>query len=156
MRLKATEFATLILTALVMGVFWGTWFTLTRSLNDFSPAEFIHIGKVIIANVAGPMSVLMPLTLLSMLLAVWQVYRINKSTFYLYLASFLLMIVTLIITLAVMVPIDNQIAVWSPESIPANWESLRRTWDNFHTVRTFTSILSFGAFCLGTLVRDLN
>jgi uncharacterized membrane protein len=153
MRLKATEFASLILLALVMGVFWGTWFTLTRSLSDFSPAEFVHIGKVIIANVGGPMSVLMPLTLLVMLLAMLQVYKTNKNAFYLYLVSFLLMIVTLIITLVVMVPIDNQIATWLPETLPANWQSLRQTWDNFHTVRTITSILSFAALCFGSLIR---
>lgn len=34
MKLKAIEFFTLVLAALVMGVFWGTWFTLTRSLPD--------------------------------------------------------------------------------------------------------------------------
>ena len=54
MKLRAVEFAALILSALVMGVFWGTWFTLTRSLDNFSAAEFIHIGKTIISNVAIP------------------------------------------------------------------------------------------------------
>src|SRR5215831_16492836 len=47
-----SEFFALMLSALVMGVFWGTWFTLTRSIHDFSAEEFIHIGKTIIANVA--------------------------------------------------------------------------------------------------------
>src|SRR6266566_1763960 len=67
MKLKVIEFTTLILAALVMGVFWGTWFTLTRSIPDFSATEFIHIGKTIIANVAVPMAILMPVTLLMML-----------------------------------------------------------------------------------------
>src|SRR5215470_15259245 len=31
MKLRSLEFVSLILSALVMGVFWGTWFTLTRS-----------------------------------------------------------------------------------------------------------------------------
>ena len=39
---------------LITGVFWGTWFTLTRSIESFSSEEFVHIGKVIIANVAVP------------------------------------------------------------------------------------------------------
>ncbi|HET7178712.1 MAG TPA: hypothetical protein VFI14_03270, partial [Chryseosolibacter sp.] len=60
---------TLFLLMLVTGVFWGTWFTLTRSLESFSSDEFTHIGKVIIANVAWPMRILMPATILGMILS---------------------------------------------------------------------------------------
>ena len=121
MKLKAAEFATLILSALVMGVFWGTWFTLTRSIHNFSAAEFIHIGKTIIGNVAIPMSIIMPLTLLCMLIAILLSRRVNRSSFYLYTLSFILMIATLVITIVVEVPIDNQIKNWTEATIPANW-----------------------------------
>lgn len=57
----------LTLVMLVTGVFWGTWFTLTRSLAEFPPDNFIRIGKTIIANVATPMSILMPVTLVVLL-----------------------------------------------------------------------------------------
>jgi uncharacterized membrane protein len=153
MKLKVIEFATLILAALVMGVFWGTWFTLTRSIPDFSAAEFIHIGKTIIANVAVPMAILMPVTLLMMLVAMWLSFRVNRSSFYLYALSFLLMIITLIVTVGVEVPIDNQIKTWTAATVPANWESLRHTWDHFHTTRTFTSIASVGFFAWGMIRR---
>ena len=59
MKSKIIDFAALFLLALVTGVFWETWFTLTRSIETFSAAEFIHIGKTIIANVAVPMRILM-------------------------------------------------------------------------------------------------
>ena len=153
MKLKVIEFTALLLAALVMGVFWGTWFTLTRSIPDFSAAEFVHIGKTIIANVAVPMAILMPLTLLMMLAAIWQSRRINKSSFYFYISSFLLMVITLIITVAIEVPIDNQIKTWTASTAPANWESLRHTWDQFHTIRTFTSIASVGFFAWGMTKR---
>jgi len=94
MKLKTAEFFALMFAALVMGVFWGTWFTLTRSLPDFSAAEFIHIGKTIIANVAIPMSIIMPATLLLMLITILLSRRLSKSSFYLYIFSFLLMVVT--------------------------------------------------------------
>jgi uncharacterized membrane protein len=153
MKLKSIEFTGLMLTALVTGVFWGTWFTLTRSLENFSPAEFIHIGKTIIANVAVPMSVLMPVTLLLMLLALWQSFKTNRSSFYWYGLSFISMIITLIITVAVEVPIDNQIKTWSVQNIPSNWQSLRHIWNQFHTARTFSAIASLGFFALGILNR---
>jgi hypothetical protein len=109
MKLKNLEFITLLLSALVMGVFWGTWFTLTRSIPDFSAAEFIHIGKVIIANVAVPMAILMPLTLLLMIVTMVLSRRVNRTAHVFYILSFLFMVITLIITVGVEVPIDNQI-----------------------------------------------
>ena len=153
MKLKGIEFISLMLAALVMGVFWGTWFTLTRSIHDFSAAEFIHIGKTIIDNVAIPMRILMPATLLLMLIAVLLSRHINKYSFYLYSISFLLMVITLIITVAVEVPIDNQIKTWTETSLPENWESIRQKWGMFHTLRTFTSIASVGFFVWGIMKR---
>jgi uncharacterized membrane protein len=153
MKLKIVEFFALILSALVMGVFWGTWFTLTRSIHDFSAAEFIHIGKVIIDNVAMPMRIIMPLALLLLLLAAWRSRHVNSTSFYLYSAAFVLMLVTLIITVAVEVPIDNQIKTWTPDNMPADWASLRQRWDVFHTTRTFTSIASVAFFIWGLVNR---
>jgi uncharacterized membrane protein len=153
MKLKAIEFISLLLSSLVMGVFWGTWFTLTRTIHDFSAAEFIHIGKTIISNVAVPMSIIMPATLLFMLIAVLLSWRGNRNTFYLYILSFALMVFTLIITVGVEVPIDNQIKTWTATTLPADWESLRRKWDLFHTIRTFTSIASVAFFAWGVIIR---
>jgi uncharacterized membrane protein len=153
MKLKAIEFSGIMLTALVMGVFWGTWFTLTRSIPDFSAAEFIHIGKTIIANVAVPMAIIMPATLLCMLAAVLLSRSVNRYAFYLYSIAFLLMVVTLIITVGVEVPIDNQIKTWTSATLPSNWELLRQRWDHYHTVRTFTAIGSLGFFVWGVIKR---
>ncbi|WP_276503636.1 DUF1772 domain-containing protein [Terrimonas pollutisoli] len=151
MKQKPVLFITIILLMLVTGVFWGTWFTLTRSLENFSAGEFIHIGKTIIANVAVPMRIIMPAALAFLLLSMWSSYKTNKAVFWLFTISFVLMVVTLIITVAVEVPIDNQIKNWTAETVPANWQSLRQTWDEFHTIRTFTSIASFGFYMSGML-----
>ena len=151
MKQKPVAFITIILLMLITGVFWGTWFTLTRSLQDFSAGEFIHIGKTIIANVAVPMRIIMPAALLFLLLSMWSSYKTNRTVFWLNTISFVLMVVTLIITVAVEVPIDNQINTWTVETVPANWTSLRQIWDEFHTIRTFASIASFSFYSTGIL-----
>ena len=138
---------------LITGVFWGTWFTLTRSLEDFSAGEFIHIGKTIIANVAVPMSIIMPAALIFLAWSMWGSFKTNRTAFWLYTLAFALMVVTLIITVAVEVPIDNQIKNWTVENVPANWQSLRQTWNEFPTIRTFTSIASFSFYAAGILKR---
>ena len=36
--IKAVQFVTLLLFALVTGVFWGTWFSLSRSMAAITPS----------------------------------------------------------------------------------------------------------------------
>jgi len=60
-------------------------FTLTRALESFTAAEFMHIGKTIIANVAVPMRLLMPASLLFMLLTLWLHPAKRSASFYLLL-----------------------------------------------------------------------
>ena len=79
MKLKTIEFTGLMLAAPVTGVFLGTWFTLTRWLENFSAAEFIHIGKTIIGNIAIAMRILMPAILLVMLTTVWQTFKTLRT-----------------------------------------------------------------------------
>jgi uncharacterized membrane protein len=151
MKIKIIHFIPLFLLLLVTGVFWGTWFTLTRSLDEFSASEFIHIGKVIIANVAVPMSIIMPLCILFMVLSVLY-YPEKKSTgFYLNILALVLMLITLSITLLILVPIDDRIKEWTTSTMPLNWELIRSRWDYYHALRTFSSLASFGCFALSIL-----
>lgn len=146
MKRKLIYFIALFLLMLVTGVFWGTWFTLTRSLESFSSDEFIHIGKVIVNNVSIWMRILMPLCMIMMILALWY-YRYKRSTgFYLGLAAFFLIIISLIITLTIMVPIDRQIIQWNSTSVPPQWEYIRDRWKLFHALRTLCTLSSFGCF----------
>jgi uncharacterized membrane protein len=140
----------LILVMLVTGVFWGTWFTLTRSLDIFPPDNFLRIGKTIISNVAVPMSILMPLTIIVLIWLCAITWKSRSSSYFL-LIALALMILTTIITVAVEVPIDNQIKSWTVETIPTDWVQLRLKWNHFHTLRTFTSILSFVSLSVGVV-----
>ena len=151
MKTKLIQFISLFLLLLVTGVFWGTWFTLTRSIENFTAEEFIHIGKTIIANVAVPMSIIMPSCILFMILSLWF-YSLKKSLgFYLGVAAFILIIITLLITLLILVPIDNQIKQLTSSTVPADWKAIRSHWKFFHAVRTFTSLASFGCFVLSIM-----
>ena len=50
----------MLLFSLVTGVFWGTWFSLSRAIGALTPATFLEVGHTMIGNLGGPMSVLMP------------------------------------------------------------------------------------------------
>src|SRR5690348_4468461 len=126
--LQIIRFFSLAFLMLITGVFWGTWFSLSRSIEKFAPASFLAIGKVIIGNLARPMRVLMPLTILLMLAGLLLIPSKAGLDFYASLLSFVLIVAALLITLLVEVPIDNRIREWTPATLPGNWEALRDRW----------------------------
>lgn len=141
MTLKIAQFLTTMLFALVMGVFWGTWFSLSRSIGRFHPQTFLDIGQTAIRNLAVPMAILMPLSLLSALIMLALLPK-KSMAFVFAIMAFVLMVGALVVTLGVEVPIDNQIKVWTIATLPANWEMLRDRWEFYHGVRTFVSIFA--------------
>jgi len=153
MKLRVAQFSTIILFALVMGVFWGTWFALSRSIVTFRPQTFLDIGQTAIRNLAVPMSILMPLSLVSALTLMALLPK-RSAAFALALAGFLLMVCALIVTLAVEVPIDNQIKVWTIATLPTDWQASRDKWEFYHAVRTVMSIAALAAVTASALSRD--
>jgi uncharacterized membrane protein len=88
------------------------------------------------------MAILLPLALLSALASLLLLWRAGgpMAAFWWVLAGFLLMAAALVITLAVEVPIDNQIQDWTAATLPGDWRSIQSRWEVFHTIRTLLSI----------------
>ena len=150
---RAAQTATVVLFALVMGVFWGTWFSLSRTMSRLSAETFLAVGHEMIRNLGVPMAILLPVALLSALVTLALLWRAGRgSAFWWLLAGFLLMVAALVITLAVEVPIDNQIETWTAATLPADWRSIRARWELFHTIRTFLSIAAVVAVTVSGVV----
>jgi uncharacterized membrane protein len=150
--IKAIQFVTLLLFSLVTGVFWGTWFSLSRSMAAITPGTFLEVGRLMIANLGGPMSVLMPMTLLSALvLCVLLVRRQQHRASLFASAALILMAVALVITLVVNVPIDRQIQSWTTATLPSDWIVIRDRWEFYHGLRTLVSLASLVCLFASTL-----
>jgi uncharacterized membrane protein len=152
-RTRVAQATTIVLFALVMGVFWGTWFSLSRTMDQLSPETFLAVGQEMIRNLGTPMAILLPLSLLSALvtLALLWPHR-HAAAFWWLAAGFLLMLAALVITLAVEVPIDNQIEAWTVATLPGNWRSIQSRWELWHTIRTFASIAAVITVTVGAVV----
>lgn len=151
MKLKLAQFSTNILFALVMGVFWGTWFALSRSIAVLRAQTFLDIGHATIRNLGVPMSILMPLSLVSAIIVLVLLPKRSKA-FALALGGFLLMVAALIVTLGIEVPIDRLIEQWSVATLPTNWQQLRDRWEFYHAIRTFVSIGALGLTTASSLI----
>jgi uncharacterized membrane protein len=144
-RLRIVQFVNIFLFALITGVFWGTWFSLSRSIAAIRPETFLEIGHTMIVNLARPMSILMPAALICCAILIVMLRRDRHAGgLYLAIASFVLMVVALVITLTVNVPIDGEINQWTVGTLPADWMAIRDRWEFYHALRTFASLGSFG------------
>jgi uncharacterized membrane protein len=136
----AAHATTIVLFSLVMGVFWGTWFSLSRTMDQLSGETFVAVGHQMIRNLGVPMAILLPLALLSALVTLVLLWPGRAAAWWWLAAGFLLMLAALVITLAVEVPIDNKIETWTAATLPGDWRSIQSRWELWHTIRTFASI----------------
>ena len=67
---------------------------------------------------------------------------------WLFSASALLMLTSLLITVKVEVPMNRLIATWNAAAPPATWAAIRDRWLMFHRLRTTSGV---GAFLLAIL-----
>jgi len=149
--IRAVQGLTIMLFALVMGVFWGTWFSLSRTMDRLRAQTFLDVGQQMIHDLAVPMAILMPAALLSAVAAVVLQWRVRPTAALWQLAGFLLMAAALAVTLLVEVPIDNQIKIWTVQTLPADWRSVQTRWELFHTIRTMLSIAALAAVTIAAL-----
>lgn len=136
---------------LVNGVFWGPWFALHRSLSIFNASEFLKIVKTLAANMGKTMAVMMPLCILVTLGSVFVYPEKDTIGFYLCILSLIFILGSLIITMAVELPIVNEIRQCTVETLPANWEAKRDRWVKFHGYRIIAGMLSFAFFAFSIL-----
>jgi uncharacterized membrane protein len=152
-KVRAAQATTIVLFALVMGVFWGTWFSLSRTMGRLSAETFLAVGHQMIRNLGGPMAILLPLSLLSALVTLALLWPDRDAAAFWWLAAgFLLMAAALVVTLAVEIPIDNRIQAWTAATLPADWRSIQSRWEVWHTIRTFLSIAAVVAVTIGATV----
>lgn len=151
--MKAIQFITGLLLVLVAGVFWGTWFSLSRTMHELPAAMFLTIGKEIMANVALTMSIIMPASVLCLLILLIGSWKTKNLYFYCVLATLVLFITALIITVGIEVPIDNQIRTWTVAAMPADWQGIRDRWEYYHTIRTVASLSAVAFFLIALLNR---
>src|SRR5947209_11676787 len=48
-------------------------------------------------------------------------------------------------------PLNQQIATWTPQSLPANWHEIRDAWDRFHAASSACAALAFAALLMALL-----
>ena len=149
--LQVWQFINILLSALITGVFWGSWLGLSRSMSTFRPETFLAIASAMIGNLGTIMAILVPAALLTTLPVLYLLYRRRSNAFYTVLGGFAFLVVALLITLIVEVPLDMEFQTWTLSTLPANWEQLRDRWEWYHVLRSWASVAGLALLLAGAL-----
>jgi hypothetical protein len=95
------------------------------------------------------------LTLLLSLATTFIAHTTWSKSWWLALGSCALFAIMIIYSLLLPVPINNQIARWQPDSLPANWRELRRRWDTLHAVRVGFLIIALVLLVASSVIQPI-
>ncbi len=151
MNLKIWQAISIVLSALVGGMYWGPWLALSRSMRTFEPEVFLAIVQRMNRNMESLMTILTPTALLSITPVLFFSFSKHPRTFYLTFAGFGLFVVALLVTMLVEVPIVKQIVTWTAVTLPGNWRQLRDRWGAFHIIRVVAGVGGLALLVAGAL-----
>ncbi|MGA6158403.1 anthrone oxygenase family protein [Stenotrophomonas sp. NPDC087984] len=84
--------------------------------------------------------------------AVWAAATWGDAGASLVTAGTLLLVLSVVMSIILLVPINSRVATWSREGVPADWKQQVGRWDRFHYVRVGVIVLAFTLFAVA-LVR---
>ncbi|MER5849827.1 DUF1772 domain-containing protein [Streptomyces sp. NPDC002012] len=80
--------------------------------------------------------------------AVWSTLTWGDAGASLVAAGTALLVVSVVMSILLLVPINSRVATWSQEGVPADWKQQVGRWDRFHYVRVGVIVLAFTLFAV--------
>ncbi|MFD4191113.1 anthrone oxygenase family protein [Amycolatopsis thermoflava] len=136
-----------VLTTVVVGVMVGVEFSVAFVINPIVarlPDDSTLLARAHGGRMLGAVMPVWYLTSLA-LVAVWAIAGWRHDDAGLVVTAGALLIVSVIMSVLLLVPINNRGKTWTPENRPADWKQQAQRWDRFHYIRVAVII---GAFAL--------
>src|SRR3712207_1574206 len=151
MTLKRARFFNLLLSGMMVGNEFGGWIAVHPALNTLPLTAHIAAEQAVVRRYKAVMPFWMMSAIVSAVPVLARIQDRRSPSFRLTVAGMSCFIAMLIVTFCGNMPINNQILQLSPETPPANWKSLRKRWDRFHTLRNLLNIAGLSCLILGAL-----
>ena len=140
--IHALEVAAIVVAWILTGSEFAVAVFFHPCIRHLEDALHIRAAQPLAKVLGTVMSFWYPLTLV-LALAVTFLARTTWSTpWWLALASTALLTLISVYSLLLPVPINNQVARWQPDTVPANWRDLRRRWDLLHAIRVVFLVIA--------------
>ncbi|MET9498388.1 DUF1772 domain-containing protein [Streptomyces sp. NPDC006552] len=142
-----------VVTTVVVGVLVGVEFSVAFVVNPILaalPGDNGLRGRVHGARMLGAV---MPFWYIGSLVlgAVWAVADWSGRGAGLVVTAAAFLIVSVVMSIALLVPINNRVKTWTADGLPDDWKQQMNAWDRFHYVRVVVLVAAF-AFLVAALV----
>ncbi|MFJ9631152.1 anthrone oxygenase family protein [Streptomyces sp. NPDC101175] len=141
--LTALEVFTTVVVGVMVGVEFSVAFVMNR-IFDALPEDSGQLGR---AHGGRMLGAVMPFWYIGSLVlsAVWAVAEWNHSGAGagLVVTAAGLLIVSVLMSILLLVPINNRGKTWTPENRPADWKEQLNRWDRYHYVRVAVIVAAF-------------
>ncbi|WP_333743854.1 DUF1772 domain-containing protein [Streptomyces ardesiacus] len=139
--LNALEVFTTVIVGLMVGVEFSVAFVMNRIFSAL-PEDSDQLAR---AHGGRMLGALMPFWYIGSLVlsAVWAIAGWDRPGTGLVVIAAALLIVSVIMSLLVLVPINNRGKTWTPENRPADWKEQMNRWDRYHYVRVAVIVAAF-------------
>lgn len=139
--LNVLEAVTVVVVGLMVGVEFSVAFVMNPIFNAL-PEDSGQLGR---AHGGRMLGAVMPFWYIGSLVlsAAWAIAGWHHHGTGLVVTAAGLLIVSVIMSLLLLVPINNRSKTWTPENRPEDWKEQANRWDRFHYVRVAVIIAAF-------------
>ncbi|MFD6067380.1 anthrone oxygenase family protein [Amycolatopsis lurida] len=139
--LNALEIVTTVVVGVMVGVEFAVAFVLNRILGAL-PEDSMVRGR---AHGGRMLGAVMPVWYIGslVLVAVWAIAGWRDPAAGLVVTAGALLIVSVVMSVLLLVPINNRGKTWTAENRPADWKEQMNRWDRFHYARVAVIIAAF-------------
>jgi uncharacterized membrane protein len=139
--LNALEVVTVVIVGVMVGVEFSVAFVINPILNAL-PDDSGQLGR---AHGGRMLGALMPVWYVTslVLVVVWAVAGRHHPGTALVVTAGALLLLSVIMSVLLLVPINNRSKTWTPENRPADWKEQTTRWDRLHYIRVAVIIAAF-------------
>ncbi|MDX3687480.1 DUF1772 domain-containing protein [Streptomyces sp. AK04-4c] len=139
--LSTLEVVTTVAVGLMVGVEFSVIFVMNRILNAL-PGDSGQLGH---AHGGRMLGALMPFWYMGSvaLSAIWAVAGWHHQGTGLVVTAAGLLVLSVVMSILLLVPINNRNKTWTPENRPADWQEQLERWNRYHYLRLAVILTAF-------------
>jgi uncharacterized membrane protein len=134
-----------VITTVVVGLMVGVEFSVAFVMNPIFKALPEDSNQLAHAHRGRMLGAVMPVWYIGSLVlaSIWAVAGRHHEGTGLVVTAAALLIVSVIMSVLLLVPINNQNKNWTPDNRPDDWKEQMDRWDRYHYVRVAVIIAAF-------------
>lgn len=76
----------------------------------------------------------------------------GRLVFGLAAGALVLVVLTIVLTVVVMEPLNRIADSWNPDSLPSSWQQIRQRWAGMHLIRTVLGVTAFACLTISQAI----